>query len=64
MSMGKALVVLTRDPEDRIRREIAELDSRAECQTWAAVEQEKMGRTWVFEALHERAVEVDGEFEA
>lgn len=64
MSMGKALVVLTRDPEDRIRREIAELDSRGECQTWAAVEQEKMGRTWVFEALHERAVEVDGEYEA
>jgi hypothetical protein len=61
MGKGKALACLQMDTEQEIRAEIKTLDSREDCRTWAEVEQDRDDRTWVYEALAERAQEVDGE---
>ena len=61
MSKGKALACLTRDTEHQIRQQIKGLDSREECRIWASVEQSEKDRTWVYEALAEQAIAVDGE---
>jgi len=63
MGKGKALACLTMDTEYQIREQIKGLDSREECRIWAQVERSEGDRTWVYEALSERAHEVDGEID-
>ena len=60
MSKGRALAILTMDTEYEIKQQIKELESREECRLWASVERNEENRTWVFEALREKARALEG----
>lgn len=62
MNKGKILAILTRDSKAEIKLQIKKLETRKICQTWAQVERNRVeNRVWVYQALAERAHELEGE---